>query len=399
MNTLVQIDVGLISILDKMDIENVDQMRSYTSKGYSLEKMKRIEGKPVPVWLPAAVQKQKDKMRHNEDNHSPVVALDVPLVRDGMFGPIAEGLSMKLPKAYPTNAGAARTALQVAVKNHEKQLKKIQKEKILTPHEMLALMEDKEKKKNDVIRLPDFVYERQRQQELSRDIEPDVSAHVLVNSMCNGDRRKTYLTLPAIENHYPHPNITDVARLPQDYIPVVTEHDKMITTKDKKEKSGTTVVAVDYVGRKGVSKLKASIADVPIVVGGKDTSGRVGDENSTIVSELDHISSSEGLVKPSQLPIATYAKEVKKSLFFEPKFPPEVYMDRRGSFYEAPGLEDFSTEYKESKSIVGKKAIGLKYHASGQNTRKKPASVGLVCVLHTNVSTYVLRCFICFDLT
>jgi hypothetical protein len=365
-----------------------------------LEKIQRLPNQKIPLWLPQAVEGLKRKAEEEQKAYDSVPAFDdATLVRDGIFGPRSDGLSMKLPNAYPTRAGQAKDALKVAVKDHEKQLKKIEKERIPTAEELLRAEEHPPPKK-PFIKLPEWFYERQRRKEMARDIRTDVSTNLLVHSMYESRRRSTLAALPGIQTHYPNPNNPDCARLPLDYLPLPPEKDPMIFSKQKMvPKTGNTIIAVDHVGRKGKTLIQE---------GKESTEKSRPQENTLEKNENDHAddgssitscpindSHSEGEARvpltADGYEVATFAKSQQQGLFSKkPIIPPEVYLDRRGSFHISPGLEEFSTVLKKSAEEIDAERIAKKAHAkalraSGENIRKRPASYGLLCVLHTNV--------------
>jgi hypothetical protein len=82
------------------------------------------------------------------------------------------------------------------------------------------------------------------------------------------------------------------------------------------------------------------------------------------------------------------------------RVPKDVYLDRRGSFHVAPGLENFSKYLDEKKDAVK----NIKYDQFGRvisgsegkttrapmTERREIKAAGLIRVMHTNVSTYAL---------
>jgi hypothetical protein len=503
-NKLATEEANLVSRLEFLGVPVAEECRVYTTRGYSLDDLKEIG--QVPLWL-----QQHEKIGGTSLSSPVGVTPDQvhltegdkeDLLRDGRYGPRADGLDMTLPVNYPSSAGLAIDALGNNLKKDRKAKEIIEKNRVPSVAEVLIKKEAAEKRV--WIPTPKWIQERQRRKEKRKQIEVEVGMNLMLTSGYPASRRQSLVTLPGMTSHYPNPSYEMPAKLPPQFVPKPIPQ-KFLGNFFSKKKNKLEIQISESVGRKPLelssqyqSYLKSlkeeekkklqqkeeedrliALLENPEL--GEEKEGKSGEGAAASLSGVEsEIGSMVGSIEPSQdngqdqerslrslgaaedqslntlktkqtnkssqpvasslalslqskktaaapssisasltgsvvavtkkreedsLALASFAEERKQtsSLFATSK---DIYLERRGSFLVAPGLESFSKHLEEKKNPLkkvqfddyGRSLSSLKRSVSVGGTvtmtqqgetitpRKVIQAPGLIRVMNTNVS-------------
>ena len=215
-------EVTKASTLQLLGHPNPNELRQHTTQGHSAKSL--LTWGNAPEW----VREQRDDVEAKREavlqeleansgmgNHREVE--DPPDIKDDIFGPRFDGLSMKLPNIFPSKAGKRKEALKQTLKKNEKSQQKEKKRRIPTPEEAYEIYEAKKKKKKNYFKKPNFLQKRDAKKKEAHLLEDEIKLHVLVNSGYPTARRLSMPALPGMSEHYPNPTYTHGALIPNGF--------------------------------------------------------------------------------------------------------------------------------------------------------------------------------------
>lgn len=137
-----------------------------------------------------------------------------PFIKTGKYGAEIEEFSMPLPPSFPNRAGHARYALQAPIQMYEEILRKRKVVALPTSLEEVYEPSAQEQIRNYYRKLTKYDQKKYRSQILQ--IFKQYYALKLVEEKTYiSRRRRSYLSLPGLTNHYPNPNYTIPAVIPK----------------------------------------------------------------------------------------------------------------------------------------------------------------------------------------